>query len=257
MGQAVHFQAQGAGGSMFFARDRVVLSLPYIDPSLPSSTDTPENTDNLSFDEDSQYKQFVRIDLQFEGTRGAEQLQGAALQTSIVNIFKSEKKQEQQARIPTFRGLIYNNLYPGIDLYFEGQGSQLKSTYTVAPSADPSLISWTYGRNAETVINERGDLQVTIYPRGKGTAGSSITLIERAPVAWQELDGQHVPVIVHYEQRSGGSVGFAIEPYNVIQPLVGLIAAGAPPLIATLGAFAFGAAVAEGVGWARTQYGLP
>src|SRR4029079_4985774 len=46
--------------------------------------------------------------------------------------------------LPTYAALTYTGLYPGIDLHYDGSGTQLKGTYTVAPGADPARIHWHY-----------------------------------------------------------------------------------------------------------------
>lgn len=46
----------------------------------------------------------------------------------------------RQTDIPTYGTLVYRELYPGIDLRYEGTSGHLKGTYTLAPGADPSLI---------------------------------------------------------------------------------------------------------------------
>jgi hypothetical protein len=45
----------------------------------------------------------------------------------------------RQTDIPTYGTLVYRELYPDIDLRYEGTSGQLKGTYTLAPGADPSL----------------------------------------------------------------------------------------------------------------------
>jgi large repetitive protein len=42
-----------------------------------------------------------------------------------------------RANIATYAGVVYQQLYDGIDLRFDGSGGQIKSTYTIAPGTDP------------------------------------------------------------------------------------------------------------------------
>ena len=42
------------------------------------------------------------------------------------------------------QALSIEQLYPGIDLRYDGAQSTLKGTYTLAPQADPSRIRWHY-----------------------------------------------------------------------------------------------------------------
>ena len=61
--------------------------------------------------------------------------------------------------LPTYAGIIYKQLYPGIDLRYDGAQSTLKGTYTLAPHADPSRIRWHYeGVTSARVDEQTGDL---------------------------------------------------------------------------------------------------
>jgi hypothetical protein len=49
-----------------------------------------------------------------------------------------------QTDLPTYGGVSYNAIYDGIDLQYDGSDGKLKSTFVVAPNADPSRIAWRY-----------------------------------------------------------------------------------------------------------------
>jgi uncharacterized repeat protein (TIGR01451 family) len=125
--------------------------------------------------------------------------------------------------IPTYGALVYRELYPGIDLRYEGTSGHLKGTYTLAPGADPALIRWRYSDgsaslSAEIVATpsnglEAGDLQIVL-------GAERPALIERAPVAWQEIDGTQIPVFAAYTLPDDGSIGFTIGDYNPAYPLI-------------------------------------
>ena len=92
----------------------------------------------------------------------------------------------------TYASLVYRELYPGIDLHYEGHTGSLKGTYIVAPGRDPAQIRWRYEGTADVQVNPTtGDLEVTI----EGTR----RLLERAPVAWQERAGQRLHVEARYQ----------------------------------------------------------
>ena len=114
--------------------------------------------------------------------------------------------------IPTYAALNYNELYPGIDLRYDGQGGQLKGTYILDPKADPGMIRWRYaGASNVKIDSTSGDLKITL-------AGGNL-LTESAPIAWQVLDGRKVPVEVHFTLK-GDQAGFTVGAYDASQPLV-------------------------------------
>jgi len=84
--------------------------------------------------------------------------------------------------------VTYPELWRGIDVeYRAAAGSIVKSTYTVAPGADPTQIRLRY--NVPVQLQSDGSLQ---YAFGHGY------LSESAPIAWQEIGGARVPVQVTF-----------------------------------------------------------
>ena len=79
--------------------------------------------------------------------------------------------------------VTYPNLWPGINLTYDAGDGIVRSTYTLAPGADPSAICLRY--NAPVTIAADGSLRIG-YETGE--------LRESAPLAWQEIDGRRVPV---------------------------------------------------------------
>jgi hypothetical protein len=97
----------------------------------------------------------------------------------------------------------YTNLWNGITLiYTANAGNVYTTTYMLAPGANPSDISLRY--NAPITLNEDGTLSI---------AFETGAMTESAPIAWQEIDDQRVPVDVSF-QVSGQEVSFALGSYD-------------------------------------------
>ncbi len=185
---AVRFQAHDGNSALFFTPDAIVLALPATTGTEPSV-----------------------VRLRFEGANPAPTVTGVERLPGIVNYFLGDDPTRWYTNLPTYAGVVYQGLYPGIDLRYEGTNGSLKSTYLVAPGADPSLIRWRHeGATALRLDGATGDLLVTV-------AGS--TLIEQAPIAWQEINGQRLPVAVRYVLGQDGTVGFALDRYDPAYPL--------------------------------------
>lgn len=106
--------------------------------------------------------------------------------------------------------VTYSNIWPGIDAAFTVQtGVVAKSTYGVAPGAAPAQIKLNY--NIPPILQEDGSLRFD-YQSGQ--------MIESAPIAWQNIDGQRSGVSVKFAIDSQGLVGFAIGAYNPSYALV-------------------------------------
>ncbi len=185
---AVRFQAHDMGGTVFFTSGEAVLA-------LPAAASTALSV----------------VHLRFEGANPTPAVVGVDRLPGIVNHFIGDDPAAWRTNIPTYAGILYQQLYPGIDLRYDGVNGQLKSTYVVAPGADPALIRWHHEGATGVCLDEAtGDLLITL-------AGS--TLIENAPIAWQEINGQRVPVAASYVLADDSSVGFALGSYDPALPL--------------------------------------
>ena len=59
--------------------------------------------------------------------------------------------------LPTYAQINYADLYPGVNLTYEGEAGRLKGTYTLAAGADAERIRWRYQmRNAECGMRNPG-----------------------------------------------------------------------------------------------------
>ncbi len=105
--------------------------------------------------------------------------------------------------------VVYSDLWPGIDLAYEQASGSPKSTYTLAPDADPAAIRLRYNRPAEILPD--GSLAFD-FEGGR--------LTESAPLAWQDTPAGRRAVDVRFDLRSDGILGFALGAYDPALPLV-------------------------------------
>ena len=109
----------------------------------------------------------------------------------------------------------YNNLWDGIILMFEKHSTGiLKSTYIVQPGgidvANP-VDRIRLGYNVPAIVDRVGNL-VLSFETGQMT--------ESRPIAWQEINGKHIPVQVSYRSLGDREVGFKVGSYDARFPLV-------------------------------------
>jgi hypothetical protein len=204
---SVAYLTRSLGGTLFFRKDNVVLSLPndFAQPSSQQNVIQSRRT----------FQQVTPLHLHFLNTNPNARLVGTQKQAGIVNYLRGNNPTDWQTNIPTFRGLRYEELYPGIDLYYEGTNGQLKGTYMIAPDADPSEIRWSYsGADDMRIDPATGDLRISV-----GTT-QSILLIEQPPLAWQEIKGKRVPVQVSYAMNRDQSFGFVPGLYDPAYTLI-------------------------------------
>ncbi|MBA3532295.1 MAG: SBBP repeat-containing protein [Ardenticatenales bacterium] len=200
----VRFTTDALGGTIFFAGREVVLSLP-VRPGQPSGS--------AALVEHPQPPARHVVRQRFEGThqptiQGTDELPGRA------HVLQGADSASWQRNLPTYGTLRYPDLYPGIELRYSGSDGALKSTYTIAPGADPTQIRWRYAGAARPEIDPAtGALRVALRAGGE-------TLMESAPIAWQAIGGVRVPVTVAYRVEANGRVGFTLGAYDPAYALV-------------------------------------
>ena len=191
----VRYQAHAKGGVLFFEDDEVVLSLPAADRGLQN-----------------EYQPHSVVHLRFYGVDNARRVVHAERLPGIINYFIGNEPSGWLTNLPTYAGIVYQQLYPGIDLRYNGVQSTLKGTYTLAPHADPSNIQWGYeGVTSVRVDEQTGDLLIALNDMS--------TLIEKAPSAWQTSAGVRMSVAVRYMVMKDNRIGFALGIYNKNEPL--------------------------------------
>ena len=125
------------------------------------------------------------------GARAGVAPMGEDLLPGVVSHFRGAPSDWDAGR-HTFRSVRYAELWKGIDLVLEAQGQTFKGTYVVAPGADPRAVRMRHHGADAVTIDADGQLIIQT-PSGD--------LVDAAPVAWQEIDGERCDV----------SVAFAIE----------------------------------------------
>ncbi|HYP40852.1 MAG TPA: hypothetical protein VEX13_10875, partial [Chloroflexia bacterium] len=205
----VRFLARQPQGTLLFADESVYIVI----PNSTSETAKP-NTKRVSGMElaSDGSQTFSLVRLQFLGANPDPQVDGGSLLPGKVNYLLGNTPSEWHTNLPTYGGITYRDIYPGISLDYSGTRSALKGTYTLAPNADPSLIRWRYEGAKSVTVDADGRLQIVA---GAGTS----TLTEDTPVTWQEIDGQRVSVTSSYAVAPDGSIGFALGSYDPAYPL--------------------------------------
>jgi len=207
--QAVRFQARGLGGNLFFSPGEVVLNLP--NPVKAAQNHGAE--EQIRYD--LQSANVVRI--HYQGANKNPEVAALEQLPGVVNILKGSTPAQWQSNLPTYSGIAYRELYPGIELRYEGTDGQLKSTFYVAPGADPSEIGWRYNGASGVNIDKSGNLVIGLPE----PADVGAVLTEQAPIAWQEVNGKRVAVAVRYAPGKNDKVSFVFpNGYDATLPLV-------------------------------------
>ena len=217
MDPTVRFQVRSAGATLFFTSNEIVLSLPTRTAADPSEIRNPPSAIRDPQPAISKPRAIVR--LVFDQANPAPEISAASPLPGTVNYFRGNDPEQWHTNLPTYAGVVYRQLYPGIDLHYDGANRSLKATYLVAPGADPAVIRWGYdGASRVRVEDASGDLLVQVSASSEGD--ETVELRELAPVAWQTVADQRLPVTVRYDIGGDGTIGFALPSgYDRNQPL--------------------------------------
>ncbi|MGC8723417.1 MAG: PKD domain-containing protein [Acidobacteriota bacterium] len=112
--------------------------------------------------------------------------------------------------IPSYGRVVYEDLYPGIDLAFYGKQGQMEFDFILKPGAKPEAVSLDISGAGGLSIGPAGDLILK-------TSGG--TLQWTRPAVYQELDGRRTPVEGRFVLK-GTRVGIALGPYDPARPVV-------------------------------------
>ncbi|MCP4344869.1 MAG: hypothetical protein GY795_05010 [Desulfobacterales bacterium] len=142
------------------------------------------------------------LSVEFAGTEGV--MPESADPEGLQNLQGLSKK-----AAPPLGSVIYPDLYKGITLTYDRDSSSImKSTWRIEPSASPDTVRMRY--NVPVRLMEDGGLRLD-FETG--------TMSESAPVAWQEIRGDRIPVDVAFSQHGPRDIGFSTGAYDTGYPL--------------------------------------
>ncbi|MBI4637936.1 MAG: SBBP repeat-containing protein [Candidatus Rokubacteria bacterium] len=110
---------------------------------------------------------------------GVDQLPGR------INYFLGNDPARWRTNIPTYARVRYGDVYPGVDLVYDGSRRRMEFDFVLAPGADPGLIRLAFEGAGSVALDERGDLLLK-------TAAGELRL--QKPHLYQESGGRRVAV---------------------------------------------------------------
>lgn len=137
------------------------------------------------------------VHAEFAGARSGARPEGREILPTKVSYFKGPRAQWRTG-LATYGRVVYPNLWPGIDLEWEGTTAGVKYTYLVHPGADPALIRLIWHGVERAAVDTAGALDITT-PLGH--------LRDDRPVAYQILGDRRVPVAAAHVARQAGDEG--------------------------------------------------
>ena len=145
-------------------------------------------------------------------------IQGFDRQETGINYFTGNDRNKWKTDIPTYKGIIYKEVYESIDLKVFGKGTDIEYEFIVNPGGNPDDIMLSYNGIEGLATNRDGELIIR-------TAFGELR--ETRPYIYQEIEGKKV-VDGSFETHSTDaklqpgsfSYGFRVASFNLSYPLI-------------------------------------
>ena len=195
--QRAHFTTNYKGRRFFFSSDRITsVELEPLEEQVPEPGHFPDD-----FEEPDQPRNGVALELSFINANPDINPEGISQQEGYHHYFRGDDSSKWQNRVPHYKELRYNSVWDGVDLEIYGGEEGLKMNWLIdKPESVSSIrLHWEGADNLE--IDETGNLLIH-HVLG--------ILTDLAPIAYQEIDGIHVPVDCNYQLYGGFDFGFEL-----------------------------------------------
>lgn len=217
----VKFISRGPGYNLYLTSSEAVLTLAK-DQGKPDTLGRVRSGQTLANSNNSgTARERVRVSttaaakatvrMKLVGANGKAEVVGIDQQFPTVNYFVGNDPQKWRTNIPTFAQTKYTDVYRGVDLVYHGHQRQLEYDFIVKPGADPHQIRLRFDGTERIRIDQSGDLVLTVK-------GGEVR--QHRPVVYQDVAGSRTKIVGSYVLASNREIAFAIEPYDVSQPLI-------------------------------------
>ena len=156
------------------------------------------------------------VQMQFVGASDGAKLQGSEQFESKSSYFRGSDPDSWITGVEHFGTVTYSDIYPGIDVVFHGHEGALRYDFHIAPQVDPGQIQLGFKGVERLAVGEDGNLILT-------TSAGDVT--HRAPVIYQDIDGERIFVRGTFDIENEDEVLFALADYDdkytlVIDPVI-------------------------------------
>ena len=179
----VCYHANGSGCRFFFTPEGAVFS--FIERPLRSASHK-RCTHKIGdvFAEEERTAQGFALFLSFIGANPTIP-EGRTEGAGQVSYFIGNDPDRWHAGLPTFKEIIYRDLWPNVDLVFKGESGQIKYEFIIHPGADINSVRLAHRGTDDLSLDEQGNLLIKT-PFG--------ILTDERPVSTQLIDGRQVLV---------------------------------------------------------------
>jgi hypothetical protein len=151
------------------------------------------------------------VRMQFVGADPQAQILGDEELPGKINYLIGNDPAQWHANVATFARVKVEQLHPGISLVYYGNQQQLEYDFTIAPGADPSVITIHFDGVDKVSISAQGELVLTL---------GDDEIRQPRPEIYQWDGGARKEISGGYRLVDAHTVAFAVGKYNHDLPLV-------------------------------------
>jgi uncharacterized protein (TIGR03437 family) len=195
---AVKFLARGDGFTIFLTDTGAVMRL-------------RKGLEKVKGREGETAARSATLGMRLVGASASPRVLGVEEQPGKSNYFIGSDSRSWITDVPVWSKVRYEQVWPGVDLVWRGDGRSLEHDFIVAPGADPSQIRLAFSGMRKLRVDREGALTLSVE-------GGELRLLK--PVAWQEVAGARRAVACEFRVGDGDQVGFRLGAYDRAEPLV-------------------------------------
>ena len=232
LGQAeshVKFVSRGSGYELLLTADKALLLLNQVSSPIrdrksgakPPFLRSPTPTRNLSSTrKQEQHGEPAVLAMRLVGANRRAAVTGLDPFPGRSNYFIGSDPKKWHTNVANYAKVQYERVYPGVDLVYYGNQSDLEYDFAVAPGVDPSRIRLAFEAQGQAKtklhrpkLDDNGDLVVTLE-------GQEVRF--RKPLVYQPAGqpGVQIPVEGRYVLRAHHQIGFEVGKYDHSKLLV-------------------------------------
>lgn len=158
--------------------------------------------------------QAIVVGLEFLNANSTPVVKARKESTGKFNCFKGK---ESFTGLSSYREIIYQDLWPGIDMVLHGDKQRLKYDIIVKPGADINDIQLKYNGVKSLSMDEKENLLIST---------DSSVLTEELPYCYQEINGERITVEAKYVLNSSvpdGECGYGFKINSAYNPDYALV----------------------------------
>ncbi len=151
------------------------------------------------------------LKLRFAGANPTPQMEAENQRAGVSNYFIGRDPNNWHTDVPQFAKVRYRNVYPGIDVVFYGNASDLEYDFVVGPGANPAKIRLAFDGADAIAADASGDLVVKI---------GDVELRSRKPRIYQRGSKGEELANGRYAVLGKRTAGFVMSGYDPTRSLV-------------------------------------